>query len=180
MKISIREAQENESPSVYVPEGFERKLIKNSDGIIIEVFKKEDWRVLIYANYVLNGKMYVPRVILKVLKGNNAEAIVSHSVFMSKREMQEAGIDKTTPKDIKMEKFRQYVKKHKDKYRHQIISSIKESEKDISEREKFKINNEQGIITTNVYDQLKEFIDNPSDSNKELLMQDIKDKGYIL
>jgi len=185
MKFSTREAQEtsNETlqnkPSAFVPDGFVRKVVKNSQGTRIEIYQKDDWRVLIYGNFVPNGNMMVPELILKVLKGEDAKPIIVHSMFMSKRDLEESGISKKSSNEEKTEVFKKFVTEAKDKFRHQVDSSVREAIKELAAREKYKVAPTEGLSTQTVYQQLKDFISNPSEANAHLILDDIKDKGYI-
>jgi len=155
------------------------KVVRNKDGVPVEVYEREEMRAFLWATMFNNGGIWMPEVHVKVYKDKESDSdIIYKNVYMSKREFSKAGLKKSSSNEDKKPVFLEYVKKHKDKYRTLMNQLFNEAEREIKALEKHSPSDETGI-TPHAVELVKSFINNPNQAHTKDLLMDMKDKGYL-
>ena len=175
------------------------RKFKNKDGIVTWKFEKDDFVSLLFYRYFMNGKKWMPEVILKIYRKSDYEeaikepqegqekkklvAIEVKSAYMSKRDYAEEytrirqQMDSMDEKTIENKMFSEYVKAQYDKYQSQMGAIFNEIKKDLVAKEKYK-QESSGLTTLNLEQSLNDFA-NMTPEYVEFVLKEIKDKGYI-
>lgn len=154
------------------------KVVKNKDGVPVEIYERNGMRALLWANLMNNGGIWMPQVHVKVFENKESnKAIIYKNVFMSKRDFSKSGLTKSASSEDKTPIYQEYVKKHKDKYREAMNQIFNEAERELKALEKHSPADEG--VTLHVVELVKSFINKPNQEHTKDLLMDMKDKGYL-
>lgn len=153
------------------------KTVKK-DGTVIEVYERDNFTGLLWANLSYNGGIYMPSVQVKIFEKGGQKAIIHKSVSMSKKEYKDFGLSKKSTPEEKNPKYIMYVDEHKTKYRNQMTNLFSEAQRELEALKKHTV--EPGVaLSPHMLEEIKAFIYNPNQHHTTNLLMDMKDKGYL-
>ena len=154
------------------------KIVRNKDGVPVEVYEREEMRAFLWATLFNNGGIWMPQVHVKVFENKETnKPVIYKNVYMSKREFSKAGLKKSSSNEEKTPIYQEYVKKYKDKYRTLMNQLFNEAERELKALEKH--SPDETGVTLHAVNLVKSFINNPNQEHTKNLLMDMKDKGYL-
>lgn len=157
------------------------KAVKNRDGVVVEIYERDQMRALMWPGMYNNGGIWMPHVEVKIFENKEIKSPILHkSTSMSKNDFAKMGLTKDSSDDEKTEKYREYIKQHKEKYRAQMNQMFNEAEREVEALKKHVVSPEEdGAVVPHMAETVKDFIYNPSEEHVKHLLMDMKDKGYL-
>jgi hypothetical protein len=160
------------------------KVVRNKEGLPVEIFEKGDdsgMRSFLFADMMHNGGIWMPRVFVKVFESRTeTKPVLIKESYMSKNDFANCGLTKDSTDQDKIEKYKDYIKKQKEKYRAQMQQIFNEAERELEALKKHVVSPENdGSISPHTVGVIKDFIFHPNETHTKNLLMDMKDKGYL-